>query len=165
MKRARASIGLALVMAAMASCSPSEEFRCEPQDRLRGVSESAAGRALSCLPSVEVDDVGYYVQGCFAVDESFLGPLEGLSENFAARSIKGAPSRIALAFVSLDSEYGLGCPGWHVWGGLRNTEAEEAAVKKLICRVHPPGVPVEPRRLCRQASTAAESSVADMSLV
>ena len=114
-----------------------------------------------CLPSVEVDGVGYYVQGCFAVDESFLGPLKGLSENFAARSIKGAPSRIALAFVSLDSEYGLGCRAWHVWGGLENTEAEDAAVERLICRVHPPpDAPVVPKKFCRRSGTASGANVA-----
>lgn len=160
MKTAGITIILALMIAGMASCSPEQDLQCHPQDRLIGVNESAADRALLCSPSVEIDGVGYYVQGCFAVDEPFLGPLKGLSENFAARSIKGAPSRIALAFVSLDSEYGFGCPTWHVWGGSENTETEDAAVERLICRVHPPGAPVPPKRFCRQGSFADGTSVA-----
>jgi hypothetical protein len=158
MKTARLAIVLALMIAGMTSCGSNEELKCEPQDRLIGVNESAADRALTCLPSVEIEGVGYYVQGCFAVDESFLGPLKGLSEHFAARSIKGAPSRIALAFVSLDSEYDFGCPTWHVWGGLENTKAEDAAVEGLICRVHPPGAPVVPKRFCRQSGSADGTS-------
>jgi hypothetical protein len=155
MKGARAVIVLLLVIGTMASCSASPgDLECHPQDRLIGVNESAADRALICLPSVEVDGVGYYADGCFAVDASFLGPFEGISKNFVARSIKGAPSQIALAFRGLDSEYGLGCVGWHVWGGLGNTQAEQAAVERLICRVHPPGIPVLPKRFCRQFSSA-----------
>lgn len=160
MKTARLAIVLALMLAGMTSCEGKEELKCEPQDRLIGVNESAADRALSCLPSVDIDGVGYYVQGSFAVDESFLGPLKGLSENFAARSIKGTPSRMALAFVSLDSEYGLGCRAWHVWGGLENTEAEDTAVERLICRVHPPGAPVMPRKFCRQSRPGNATDVA-----
>jgi hypothetical protein len=158
MKTARLAIVLAPMIAGMTSCGSNDELKCGPQDRLIGVNESAADRALICLPSVEIDGVGYYVQGCFAVDESFLGPLKGLSEHFAARSIKGAPSRIALAFVSLDSEYGIGCPTWHVWGGSNNTETEDAAVERLICQVHPVGVPVLPKRFCRQSGTADGAS-------
>jgi hypothetical protein len=131
-----------------------------PQDRLIGLNETAADRGLICLPSVEIDRVGYYVSGCYAVDAPFLGPFTGLSVHFVARSIKGAPSQIALAFWDVDSEYGLGCVGWHVWGGLGNTQAEEAAVERLICRVHPPGIPVMPRKLCRQSGSPAATNVA-----
>jgi hypothetical protein len=157
MKGARVAIVLPLVIATLASCSPSGDewlLQCRPQDRLIGLNESAADRALICLPSVEIDGVGYYLNGCFAVDAPFLGPFEGVSENFVARSIKGAPSQIALAFRSLDSEYGLGCAGWHVWSGMDNTKAEEGAVDRLICRVHPSGIPVMPGRFCRQSSSA-----------
>lgn len=96
------------------------------------------------------------------VDGSFLGPIEARSENFVARSIKGAPRQLALAFLRLDSDVGFNCSGWHGWhvySRLANTNAEERVVGKLICRVHPPGRPVDPR-FCRRFRPSGAASVA-----
>jgi hypothetical protein len=126
-----------LVIGVMTSCA-GEGGGCDSVG-LVPIRESAATRATSCAPTIEMEGTEYMQWGCSPVRRTLLGPIEGRGGSYVARSIDGVPKGTGLAVREGDGTSGGACDGWGFWADIELIDRDQTAANNLARSVNTSG--------------------------